>query len=145
MFIYCEKPQHWYQREVVIRIPIWPKWLAQWSCEHERKRIIIWGNDNTATYLCEDCYKTFTIPTTCKHPYEGWKITSVELQDTAEGGGKDAVPSTWECGDCGYPFTKDMQCPNCHTDMEITEWMGMFSGRFRCPTCGEYHFREDLQ
>ena len=143
-----QKPSRCWKREISVSISLWPRWLAQWLCNHADSKAWGFGHDNetgvpTTIHRCSDCYKLHMEPIACKHPSKKWEVSNWE-NIAVGGGGTHKVPSKWYCTDCGYAFKKDMQCPECHLDMEITEWMGMFSGRFRCLNCGTYYFREDL-
>jgi rubredoxin len=145
-----EKPSRWWKREFRVTISLWPRWLAQWLCNH-RYTTYTWGfghntsgvGTHTTMLRCSDCYKISIVPTTCEHPFNKWEVLTWEEISNGAGGTKK-VPLEWYCTDCGYIFTKEMQCPQCHVNMEITEWMEEFSGRFRCSTCGVYYFREEL-
>jgi hypothetical protein len=143
-----EKPSRWWKREIRVTISLWPRWLAQRLCNHENTKTWGFGHDtntgaHTTMLRCSDCYKLYMVPTTCKHPVRKWEVLTWEEIPNG-GGGTSRVPSEWYCTDCGYSFTKEMPCPQCNIIMEITDWMGLFSGRFRCTTCGAYYFREDL-
>ena len=140
-----QNPSRWWKREHTL----WPRWLAQRLCDHRDSYHAGFGHDtstgtHTTLLRCSDCYKLSTIPTACKHPFKRWKVTAHELVDDERGGGTHSVPLAWYCSDCGYTFTKEMQCPDCHVNMEIAGWLGLFSGRFHCTICGVYYFREDL-
>ena len=86
---------------------------------------------------------TVVVPKVCNHPFKKWEVLTWE-EIPNRSGGVDKIPATWYCTDCGYTFTKERQCPECHMDMEITEWMDLFPGRFRCSICGVYYFHEEL-
>jgi len=63
MVLPYEPPSKWYYRRYVITFNIWPEWLAQLLCPHERTTYI--GTLTEASgkvigkpmYSCEDCYK----------------------------------------------------------------------------------------
>jgi len=134
MLIHYVPPTKWWRREIRISFPLWPKWLAQQLCKHEAPSQ--WSEAGLIS-VCPDCYKCVTTQDNCKHPMEKLAVMMYTNQGLT-------VPDMWQCTICGKTFTRDMDCPNCKLQMEITEHMGMFSGRFHCTQCGEYFFREDL-
>jgi hypothetical protein len=138
------KPSRWYRREFSISIPLWPKWLAQRLCKHESSHAVGW-QDQKSISVCHDCFKCVIVPNDCNHPMDNWIVDTDVMVPTVMGGGQHLVPDTWHCTQCGQSFTREMNCPTCDLGMEITEYMGMFSGRFHCTQCGEYYFREDLE
>ena len=98
-------PSRWWRRAKSVTINIWPEWLAQALCPHERMTPYMWGGMDLDSETgpstseiwerCEDCHKCIVRENKCKHEHQ-----SVAMYETVNG---VDTPVNYSCDDCGQP------------------------------------------